>query len=137
MKLKTHILAVCALMLGAAGCEKSGSELDAPYYKISVAPNEYCKVEVREQEQAGNKVRAAVTVLDATMKIVSVTWNGTECESVTDENGDTAYEFTMPEKDVVLTVVMEKAQPESHAITVEPNELCKIEAPENARGGEL
>ena len=127
---------MCALLAGTLwSCDDSDSKVTDASHSITAAQNEFCRIDVREKEVAGEQVQATVTLLDPAREITRVTCNDEPCTFVSGEGAEFIYEFTMPDENVVLAAETRLKEVEHHAIRVTPNQFCEITAPENAGGG--
>lgn len=141
MKLKAtsiFIVLLGPLLAGTPGCDNSGSEVEPQYHKITAMPNADCRIDVKEQETAGEEVLVTVTLLNQAVEIASVTYNDTPCEARSEGGGNGAfvYAFTMPDRAVTLVVNTRTQEPGTYAITVTNGQFHEIFAPERAESGQ-
>lgn len=143
MKLSRLIVLASLVLVGVSSCDHSDSQIDEQHpqlYPITASQSEQYRIEVKQQEQAGQKVTASVTALDESLRIASVTFNGSPCTLLSGDDAHASYEFIMPAKPVTLAAVMQKREPEepeAHSIHTTPDDYYEMEAPESARGGEM
>lgn len=76
-------------------------------YTITVAPNDYCEVEVAESAKGGETVDLKITLLDPSMRIVSVACNDMPCTLVSEVDLVYDYSFTMPEAAATIHIGMD------------------------------
>lgn len=130
------LIAAYALTASATGCDKGDSKVEVRSHPITATHDPYCRIEVKERETAGEKVRFTVELLDPTRELSAVTCNGENCPALPGDGPVFGYEFIMPDKDVALAAATRPAQTISYPIHVAQSELFEVEAPEQARSGE-
>lgn len=136
MKRLKYFAGLLALVASAAGCDDGDPKVDATH-AITVAQNEFCRIDVKTEEAPGEKVPVTVTLLDAGRRIEAVTYNDNPCRLLSGSGMEYRYEFTMPDREVTLAVRTEARVPDKYAIRAEQNEYFEIAAPESAGGGKL
>lgn len=129
---------MCILTAGILwNCDDSDSKVKDNYHSITAEQNEYCRIDVRQKEIAGNQVQFTVGLLDPAREITAVTYNESPCSFVSGKDAEFTYQFTMPDKEVLLAVQTRQKEIGRYAIRLTPNQFCEISGPKDAGGGNL
>lgn len=124
---------LAAMLVMAAGCREK-ENFSSLIYEITAESSEDYTVEVQENSRPGEEIPVVLTLReDAELKVLSVKFNGEDCEFVSQEGNVYNYKFTMPESHVKITV-----ETSSTAFTIAWNRddpTYKVSAPASGEPG--
>lgn len=115
------------------GCNENEQEGNAKEFNITVNyVDTLCTYTAPLKAEAGETVVVEAKVIrqDST-HIAFVTANSIACEKVSGNELEASYSFVMPEKDVEVSIIVVKNEPDNYRIYYrEANDTCKISGPE-------
>lgn len=134
MNLFKKLLYIAAGVTGIflAGCSENGQEGKTDAYSIVVNyADTLCTYTAPDKAEPGETVTVDVNVIKENYHVAFVTANSIACEKIAGSGTECSYRFTMPEKNVEVSIIVIENEPDNYRIYyTDKGDTCKVSGPE-------